>query len=64
MIKSKATEEIALAQTYFAIQTRKQEIQGQRIEDGKRVYLRNEMKELNRFSPSGSFELNPTGFQY
>jgi DNA-damage-inducible protein D len=41
-------EEIALAQTYFAIQTRKQEVHELRIEDGKRVYLRDEMKEHNK----------------
>ena len=41
-------EEIALAQTYFAIQTRKQEIQQQLIEDNKRVHLRNEMKTHNK----------------
>lgn len=41
-------EEIALAQTYFAIQTRKQEVRELRIEDGKRVYLRDEMKEHNK----------------
>jgi DNA-damage-inducible protein D len=41
-------EEIALAQTYFAIQTRKQEVQQQLIEDNKRVYLRDEMKTHNK----------------
>lgn len=41
-------EEIALAQSYFAIQTRKQEIQEQLIEDSKRVFLRDEMKEHNK----------------
>lgn len=41
-------EEIALAQTYFALQTRKQEIQEQLSEDGKRVFLREEMKEHNK----------------
>ncbi|OGC23437.1 DNA damage-inducible protein D [candidate division WOR-1 bacterium RIFOXYB2_FULL_42_35] len=41
-------EEIALAQTYFAIQTRKQEVHELQIEDGKRVYLRDEMKEHNK----------------
>lgn len=41
-------EEIALAQTYFAIQTRKQEIQELLIEDNKRVFLRDEMKEHNK----------------
>jgi len=40
--------EIALAQTYFAIQTRKQEVQELQIEDSKRVVLRGEMKEHNK----------------
>lgn len=40
-------EEIATAQTYFAIQTRLQEVQEMRIEDNKRVFLRNEMKVHN-----------------
>jgi DNA-damage-inducible protein D len=40
--------EIALAQTYFAIQTRKQEINDQFLEDHKRVLLRDEMKEHNK----------------
>lgn len=40
--------EIAKAQTYFAIQTRKQEIQELQIEDNKRVFLRDEMKEHNK----------------
>jgi DNA-damage-inducible protein D len=41
-------EEIALAQTYFAIQTRKQEVQELLMEDSKRVMLRGEMKEQNK----------------
>ncbi|MEK7528429.1 MAG: DNA damage-inducible protein D [Patescibacteria group bacterium] len=41
-------EEIALAQTYFAIQTRKQEIHEQLMEDNKRVLLRGEIKEHNK----------------
>lgn len=41
-------EEIAMAQTYFAIQARKQEINERLIEDNKRVYLRNEMKTHNK----------------
>jgi DNA-damage-inducible protein D len=41
-------EEIALAQTYFAIQTRLQEVQELQIEDSKRVFLRDEMKEHNK----------------
>lgn len=41
-------EEIALAQTYFAIQARKQEVHEQLMEDSKRVLLRGEMKEHNK----------------
>lgn len=41
-------EEIARAQTYFVIQTRKQELHEQLLEDGKRVMLREEMKEHNK----------------
>lgn len=41
-------EEIALAQTYFAFQTRKQEVHEEQIEDSKRVLLRDEMKEHNK----------------
>lgn len=41
-------EEIALAQAYFVIQTRKQEIHEQLIEDNKRVHLRGEMKTHNK----------------
>lgn len=40
-------EVIAKAQTYFAIQTRRQEVQDFKIEDEKRVYLRGEMKVHN-----------------
>ncbi len=40
--------EIAKAQTYFAIQTRRQEIQENLVEDQKRVFLRGEMKEHNK----------------
>ncbi len=41
-------EIVALGQTYFAIQTRKQEIQSQSVEDQKRVYLRNEITTHNK----------------
>jgi DNA-damage-inducible protein D len=37
-----------LAKTYFAIQTRKQEMQDQYMEDNKRLYLREEMKTHNK----------------
>lgn len=39
--------EIALAQSYFAIQTRKQEINEQLLEDKRRIMLREEMKSHN-----------------
>jgi DNA-damage-inducible protein D len=41
-------QEIALAQTYFALQTRKQELHEQLFEDTKRVFLRDELKEHNK----------------
>jgi DNA-damage-inducible protein D len=41
-------KEIALAQTYFAVQTRKQEMAEQFLEDEKRVFLREEMRIRNR----------------
>ena len=40
--------EVALAKTYFALQTRKQEIHDNHMEDQKRVYLREEMKTHNK----------------
>jgi DNA-damage-inducible protein D len=41
-------EIVALWQTYFAQQTRRQELQDQKIEDQQRVYLRQEMKTHNK----------------
>lgn len=41
-------EEIALAQTYFAIQTRRQEMSELLLEDRNRVVLRGDMKEKNK----------------
>jgi DNA-damage-inducible protein D len=41
-------KEIALAQTYFAVQTHRQEISEKMIEDNKRVILRAEMKRHNK----------------
>lgn len=41
-------KEIAFAQTYFAIQTRRQEVQDALLEDQKRVLLRDEMKDHNK----------------
>lgn len=40
-------EMVALGQTYFAVQTRKQEINDELIEDSRRVQLREEMKKHN-----------------
>lgn len=40
-------EIVALGQTYFAIQTRRQEISDQEIEDNRRLLLREEMKKHN-----------------
>jgi len=39
---------VALGQTYFAIQTRRQELQDQLLEDRKRVFLRNEVSSQNK----------------
>lgn len=47
-------EEVALAQTYFAIQTRRQERQDQIVEDNKRVYLRDNIKEHNKYLASAA----------
>lgn len=43
-----AKEIVALGQTYFAIQTRRQEIQDQDIEDKKRLFLRSEITTQNK----------------
>lgn len=40
--------EVAQAKTYFAIQTRKQELQDQHLEDQKRIYLRDQVSEHNK----------------
>ena len=40
-------EVVALGQTYFAIQTRKQEVHEELLEDNKRKHLRDEMKKHN-----------------
>lgn len=41
-------EIVALGQSYFAFQTRKQEMQDQHIEDTKRMYLREDIKAHNK----------------
>ncbi|MDR3168320.1 MAG: hypothetical protein LBU27_00730 [Candidatus Peribacteria bacterium] len=40
--------EVALAKAYFAIQTRKQEITEQFLEDKKKLYLREQVSEHNK----------------
>jgi len=40
-------ETVALGQTYFAIQTRRQELSGQEIEDERRLLLREELRKHN-----------------
>jgi DNA-damage-inducible protein D len=41
-------EIVALWQTYFALQTRRQELQDQNLEDQQRVWLRDDMKKHNK----------------
>lgn len=41
-------EIVALGQTYFAIQTRRQEVSDQRLDDEKRLYLRGELTAHNK----------------
>lgn len=45
---------VALGQTYFAIQTRKQEVFEQKTEEEKRLLLRNELKKHNKFLASAA----------
>lgn len=42
-----AKEIVAVGQTYFAIQTRRQELSDQQVEEDRRLLLRNEMKKHN-----------------
>ena len=42
-----AKEIVALGQTYFAVQTRRQELSDREIEDSRRLLLRNELKKHN-----------------
>ncbi len=54
--------EIAKAQTYFAIKTRQKEIEDLLIEDNKRVYLRDEMKEHNKSLMSTAKQAGVTNY--
>lgn len=55
-------KEVATAQTYFAIQTRKQEILQQLDEDGKRLFIRNEVKQQNKQLFSTAKQAGVTNF--
>jgi DNA-damage-inducible protein D len=55
-------EEIALAQTYFALQTRKQEMADEMLEDSKRVFLRDEMTTHNKRLVSAAKDAGVTRF--
>ncbi len=59
-------EEIALAQTYFALQTRRQEMSELFLEDSERVLLRGEMSERNKKlakAAQGAGVINHADFQ-
>ncbi|MDA1338172.1 MAG: DNA damage-inducible protein D [bacterium] len=53
---------IAHAQTYFAIQTRKQEIFQQLEDDGKRIYVREQVKDHNKELFSTAKEIGVSNF--
>lgn len=53
---------VAKAQTYFAIQTRRQETNDQLVEDNKRVFLREEMKEHNKNLASAAKSAGVTNY--
>jgi DNA-damage-inducible protein D len=53
---------VAKAQTYFAIQTRRQETSDQLVEDNKRVFLREEMKEHNKNLASAAKSAGVTNY--
>lgn len=54
--------EIAKAQTYFAIKTRQKEVEDLLVEDNKRVYLRDEMKEHNKSLASTAKKAGVTNY--
>lgn len=53
---------VAMAQNYFAMQTRKQEIAEQNSEDNKRLQLRNEMKTHNKNLASAASRAGVTDY--
>ena len=55
-------EIVAIGQTYFAIQTRRQEVHDQRIEDQKRVFLREEMTAHNKHLAEAASQAGVTNY--
>lgn len=55
-------EIVALGQTYFAIQTRRQEVQDQKIEDQKRVFLREEITAHNKHLAEAASQAGVTNY--
>lgn len=55
-------EIVAVGQTYFAIQTRRQEVQDQRIEDQKRIFLREEMVAHNKHLAEAASQAGVTNY--
>jgi len=55
-------ENVALGQTYFAIQTRRQEVQDQLVEDQKRIFLREEMTAHNKHLAEAASQAGVTNY--
>ena len=55
-------EIVAMGQTYFAIQTRRQEVQDQLVEDQKRVFLREEMTAHNKHLAEAASQAGVTNY--
>lgn len=55
-------EVVALGQTYFALQTRRQELSDQMIEDQKRVYFRDEVTSHNKHLATTASKAGVTNF--
>lgn len=53
---------VALGQTYFALQTRRQELQNQQLEDQQRVSLRKEIKTRNKNLASTATKAGVTNY--
>lgn len=55
-------EIVALGQTYFAIQTRRQEVQDQLVEDHKRIFLREEITAHNKHLAEAASQAGVTNY--